>query len=70
MIEVRSHVRKAEFIIFTPKTAGLVGVSLSLSVGFSIEDDAMDVARSTSQGFHCHTNVIYLLPLMGIKKEV
>ncbi len=36
--------------------------SLSLSVGFSIQDEAMDVARSTPQGAHYHANVIYLLP--------
>ncbi len=36
--------------------------SLSLSVGFSIQDEAMDVARSTPQEAHYHTDVIYLLP--------
>ncbi len=35
---------------------------LSLSVGFSIQDIAMDVAQSTPQGAHYHANVIYLLP--------
>ncbi len=28
----------------------------------------MDFARSTPQGAHYHADVIYLLPLMGIKK--
>ncbi len=32
---------------------------LSLSVGFPIQDDAMDVARSAPQGAHCHVDVIY-----------
>ncbi len=36
--------------------------SLSLSVGFSIQDEAMDVARSAPQGAHYHADVIYLLP--------
>ncbi len=36
--------------------------SQSLSVGFSIQDKAMDVARSASQGAHYHADVIYLLP--------
>ncbi len=37
--------------------------SLSLLVGFSIQDEAMDVARSAPQGAHYyHEDVIYLLP--------
>ncbi len=36
--------------------------SLSLSEGFSIQDEAMDVARSAPQGAHYHADVIYLLP--------
>ncbi len=36
--------------------------SLSLLVGFSIKDEAMDVARSAPQGAHYHADVIYLLP--------
>ncbi len=35
--------------------------SLSLSVGFYIQDEAMDVARFAPQGAHCHVDVIYLL---------
>ncbi len=36
---------------------------LSLSVGFSIQDEAMDVALSAPQGAHYyHADVIYLLP--------
>ncbi len=38
------------------------------SVGFSIQDEAMDVARSAPQGAHHHVDVIYLLPELGIKK--
>ncbi len=37
--------------------------SLSLSEGFSIQDEAVDVARSAPQGAHYyHADVIYLLP--------
>ncbi len=36
--------------------------SLSLPVGFSIQDEAMDVARSAPQRAHFHAGVIYLLP--------
>ncbi len=37
--------------------------SLSLSVGFFIQDEAMDVARSAPQGAHYyHADAIYLLP--------
>ncbi len=36
--------------------------SLSLPVGFSIQDEAMDVARFAPQGAHYHADVIYLLP--------
>ncbi len=37
--------------------------SLSLSVGFSIRDEAMDVARSAPQGAqYYHADVIYSLP--------
>ncbi len=38
------------------------GRNLSLSVGFSIQDEAMDVARSAPRRSHYHTDVIYLLP--------
>ncbi len=38
--------------------------SLPLSVGFSIQVEALDVARSGPKGAHCHADVIYL----GIKK--
>ncbi len=41
-----------------------VSSSLSLSVGFSIQDEARDVARSTPQGAHYHADSSYLLPLM------
>ncbi len=36
--------------------------SLSLAAGFSIQDEAMDVARSAPQRAHYHAGVIYLLP--------
>ncbi len=51
--------RKSNIIILTPETAGTVGVS---AVGFSIQDEAMDVTRSAPQGAHYHDDVIYLLP--------
>ncbi len=35
--------------------------SLSLSVEFSIKDEAMDAAWSAPQGFHYHADVIHLL---------
>ncbi len=36
--------------------------SLSFSVGFSIQDEAVDVAQSAPVGAHYHADVIYLLP--------
>ncbi len=65
-IVVRLHVRKSNVVILTPETA--VGVSsLSLSVGFSIQDEAMDVARSAPQGAHYHADVMALQsPLGGV----
>ncbi len=35
---------------------------LSFLVGLSIQDEAVDVARSAPQGAHYHADVIYLLP--------
>ncbi len=64
-IVVRLHVRKSNVVILTPETAvnrWCLSSSLSLSVGFSIQDEAVDVARSTPQGAHYHADVIYLLP--------
>ncbi len=37
-------------------------------MGFSIQDEAMDVARFAPLEAHYHADVIYLLPYMGIKK--
>ncbi len=54
---MRLHLRKSNVVILIPETAGL-----SLSVGFSIQDETMDVARSLS----CQR---YLLaPLTGNKE--
>ncbi len=47
----------------------LSSCSLSLPVGFSFQDEAMDVARSAPQWTHYHADVIYLLPYLGIKKR-
>ncbi len=55
--------RKINTFILTPESC-----SLSLSVGFSIQDEAVDVARSAPQGAHYHADVIYLLLLLGIKQ--
>ncbi len=65
-IEVRLHMRKINVVILTPKQCS--SRSLSLSVGFSIQDAAMDIDRSAAQGDHYHVDVIYLLPYLGIKK--
>ncbi len=61
-VVVRLHVRKINVVIFTPESADTVlGSSVSLSVRFSIQDEAMDVARSAPQGaHHYHADVIYL----------
>ncbi len=37
----------------------------SFSVGFSSQDEVMDVARSASQGAHYHADVYLLAPLTG-----
>ncbi len=36
--------------------------SLSVSVGFSIQNEAMDVARSAPQRGHYHVEVIFFIP--------
>ncbi len=49
-IKVRLHAHQVDVVSFTPKMADIVGVlnsSLSLSVGISIQDEAMCVAQST-----------------------
>ncbi len=58
------HVLKTNVVILTPETAGLrwcLSSSLSLSVGVSIRDEAMDVAQSAPRGAHYHADVIYFL---------
>ncbi len=52
-IAVRLHMRKSNIVILKPKTSG---------IGFSIQDEAMDVAQSAPQGAHYHGYVSYLLP--------
>ncbi len=62
---MRLHVRKINVVTLTPETMDFIwclSSSLSLSVGFSIQDEPMDVARSAPQGAHYHADVIYLLP--------
>ncbi len=36
-------------------------------MGFAIQDEAVDVARSAPQVAHYHADVINLLPYLGIK---
>ncbi len=55
-IVVRLHVRKSNVVI-------CLSSGLTLSVGFSIQGEAMDVARSAPQWAHYyHADVINLLP--------
>ncbi len=54
-----------DVVILLPDMTDIVGVlgsSLSLSLGFFIQDEAMDVAQSATRGAHYQTDVIYLLP--------
>ncbi len=63
-IVVRLHVRKSNVVTLTPEMAvrWYLNSSLSLSVGFSIQDEAVDVVRSAPPGAHYHADIIYLLP--------
>ncbi len=64
-IEVRLDMHKTDVAILTPETVDLIwylSSSLSLPAGFSIQDEAMDVARPAPQGSHFHADVIDLLP--------
>ncbi len=57
-----SEVARAFNRRFYPHTGnGALSSSLSLTIGFSIQDGAMAVARSAPQGAHYHAGVIYLL---------
>ncbi len=68
-IVVRSHLQEIDAVILTPETVGTVGTwAVALSVGFSIQNEATDVARSAPQGTHYHADVIFLFPYLGIKK--
>ncbi len=58
-IEVRLHVRK---INGSGGHSWCLNSNLFLSVGFSIQDETMDVARYATQGAHYHADVINLLP--------
>ncbi len=61
---MRLHVHKADIVIFTPETTGTqwcLSCSLILSVGFSIQDEAMDVARAAQQGAHYHADVVLVV---------
>ncbi len=42
---------------------------LSFSVGFSIQDEALDAAQFAVQEANYHTDVIYVFLLLGIKKR-
>ncbi len=70
-IIVRLHVRKSNVVILIQETAvkrWCLSSSLSLSVGFSIQDQDIGVSRPAPQGAHYHADVIYLLPYLGILK--
>ncbi len=58
-IVMRLHVRKIN--AGNGGHGKCLGSSLSLSVGFYIQDEAMDVARSAPQGAYYHAEAIYLL---------
>ncbi len=63
-IEMKLYAHEIDVVILTPETVDIVGVlssSLSLSVEFSIQDEAMGVARSAPQEAHYHSDVVYLL---------
>ncbi len=60
--------RKSNVVIFTPETVETVSSlssSPSLSVEFSIQDEAMDVAWFAPQGAHRHADRILLGSLTG-----
>ncbi len=61
-----SEVARALNQCFYPRTGNgghswCLSSSLSLLVGFSLQDEAMDVARSAPQGAQYHVDVIYML---------
>ncbi len=45
-----------------------LSTSPSLSIGFSIQDEAMDAARSAPHGAHYYVDVINLLTYLGINR--
>ncbi len=61
---MKLYAHEIDVVILTPETADIVGVlssSLSLSLEFSTQDEAMDVARPAPQEAHYHSDVVYLL---------
>ncbi len=64
-VVMRLHAVKTD-VILTPEMVDslwdLSSSSPSLSVGFSILDEAKNVTRSAKRGAHYHTDVIYFLP--------
>ncbi len=56
VLEVRLHAHKINVVILGLRS------SPSLTVGFSILDEAIDVARTAPQGVHYHTDDTYVLP--------
>ncbi len=68
---MKLQVPKSNVVILTPGNSGqrwCLSSSLFLSIGFSIQDEAMNVARSAPQGAHYHVDFIYMLPEQGTKK--
>ncbi len=68
---VRLHVRKNNVIIFKTENGGrrwCLSSSLSLSVGLSVQDEAMDVARCAPTGGSLPCGRYLLPPLTGNKE--
>ncbi len=63
LMKLHAHLINVVILILgTADIAGVLSSSLSLPVGFSIKDVAMDAGRSALQGTHYHADVFYLLP--------
>ncbi len=58
---IRLHVPPVIVVVDGMTIIWCLSSSPSMSVGFSIRDEAMDVARSAPQGAHYHADVVILL---------
>ncbi len=62
-MEGRLRVHNVNVFNLTPETAStVVAAEAYPCVGFSIQDEVMDAARSAPQGANYHADNIYLLP--------